>query len=312
MNYPLVGAFVLVLVAVLIGGVLWIASGGTLQKKYDTYLAIEEESVDGLVLNAPVKYNGVEVGKVSGIHLDAANPEKVQLTFGIERGTPVKTDTVAVLKTQGLTGIAYVELGGGSLESPALQPSERAPYPLIRTKASLGARLENVLTTVLTKLDHMSGSVDALLSDDNQASLKSALADIAAVSRTIAARRAVIDSGLVNAAKTADNSARVTAQLKPVIARIDRAAEAVEKMGKDVSAAGTATTQTVRAVGGEARTFSADVLPEVQRLFSELNDLSNSLRRLSEQTSRDPASLIRGRSAVPEGPGEGSTERRAP
>ena len=104
MNYTLVGAFVLVLGAALIGVVLWIASGGSVQRKYDLYLAIEEESVAGLNLNAPVKYNGVEVGKVKDIKLDPADPKRVRLMFAIERGTPVRQDTVAVLKTQGLTG----------------------------------------------------------------------------------------------------------------------------------------------------------------------------------------------------------------
>ncbi|MEO8102948.1 MAG: MCE family protein, partial [Betaproteobacteria bacterium] len=60
----MVGAFVLILGAALIAGVLWLASGGAFQKKYDLFLAVEEESVSGLNLNAPVKYNGVEVGKV--------------------------------------------------------------------------------------------------------------------------------------------------------------------------------------------------------------------------------------------------------
>jgi hypothetical protein len=106
---------------VLIAGVLWLASGGALQKKYDLYLAIEDESVAGLNLNAPVKYNGVDVGKVREIRLDPGNPERVNLLFAIERGTPIKEDTVAVLKTQGLTGIAYVELSGGARDAPPLR-----------------------------------------------------------------------------------------------------------------------------------------------------------------------------------------------
>ncbi len=64
MNYALVGGFVLLLGAVLIAGVLWLASGGAWQKKYDLYLAVENESVAGLNPDAPVKYNGVDVGKM--------------------------------------------------------------------------------------------------------------------------------------------------------------------------------------------------------------------------------------------------------
>jgi phospholipid/cholesterol/gamma-HCH transport system substrate-binding protein len=308
-NYTLVGAFVLLLAGVLIASVLWIASGGNLQRKYDTYLAIEDESVAGLSLNAPVKYNGVELGKVRDIQLDPENPERVRLTLAIESGAPIKIDTVAVLKTQGLTGIAYVELAGGSRDAPLLRASAQQPYPVIRTKPSLSARLENVLTNVLVKLDRTSSNIDALLSPENQGALKSALADIALVSHTIAARKDVIDAGILSAARTADNSARVTAQIGPLIDRIGLAADAVEKMGGDVSQAGMATTKTVNAVGAGAQRFTADTVPEIQRLMGELNDLSNSLRRLSEQTADDPAGLIWGRSPVPDGPGEAPIEQ---
>ena len=127
--------------------------------------SMTEESVVGLNLNAPDKHNGVEVGNVSDICLDPVNPEKVRLTFVIEHGTPIKADTAAVLKTQGLTGIAYVELSGGTRDAPLLQASAQEPYPVIRTKPPLSTRLESVLTTVLAKLDHTSSNVDALLCD---------------------------------------------------------------------------------------------------------------------------------------------------
>ena len=312
MNYALVGAFVLLLGAVLIGGVLWIASGGALHKKYDLYLAIEEESVAGLNLNAPVKYNGVEVGKVSDIHLDPTNPARVRLVFAIERGTPIKVDTVAVLKTQGLTGIAYVELGGSSRDAPPLEVSGQEPYPLIRTKPSLSARLENVLTTVLAKLDRTSSNIDTLLSDENLAALKSALEDIAAISHTIAARKDVIDAGIVNAARIADNGSRATAQLGAVVDRVGHAADALEKMGNDVSLTSASAAQAVNAVGSDAQRFADNTLPEVLRLLGELSELSNSLQRLSEQIARDPGALLRGRRPEPDGPGEASTQGPLP
>ena len=149
MNYALVGGFVLLLGAVLVAGALWLASGGAFQKKYDLYLAIEEESVAGLNLNAPVKFNGVDVGKVREIAIDPVHPERVNLLFAIERGTPIKDDTVAVLKTQGLTGIAYVELSGGARDAAPLHAKPGSDYPVIQTKPSLSARLENVLTLSL-------------------------------------------------------------------------------------------------------------------------------------------------------------------
>ena len=312
MNYAIVGAFVLVLGAVLIAGVLWLASGGAFQKKYDLYLAIEDESVAGLNLNAPVKYNGVDVGKVRDIQLDPANPERVRLIFAIERGTPIKEDTVAVLKTQGLTGIAYVELNGGARDAAPLRATTPGQLPVIRTKPSLSARLENVLTTVLAKLDSTSSNLNAILSDENRLAFKSALADIAAVSHTLAARKDTLDAGIVSAARTFNNGARVSAQLGPVIERISRSAEAVRKMGDETALASSNAGKTVDSVGADVKRFTAETLPELQRLLGEINVLSTSLRRLSEQTERNPAGLLFGRSPVPEGPGEASTEPRRP
>lgn len=300
----MVGAFVLVLGAVMVAVVLWLASGGAVQKKYDLYFAIVDESVAGLNLNAPVKHLGVDVGKVRDIRLDPANPERVNLVFAIERGTPVKTDTVAVLKTQGLTGITYVELSGGTRESAVLVARDGNPYPVIQTKPSLSARLENVLSSVLGKLDDTSNNINAILSKENQAAFSSALADIAAVSRTLASRKEALDAGIGNAARTLDNTARATAQIGPALERIGRSADAIEKMGNSVSRTSEGAGKTVDAVGADVKRFTSQTLPELERLMGELSALSTSLRRLSEQTERDPRGFIFGRKPVPAGPGE--------
>jgi phospholipid/cholesterol/gamma-HCH transport system substrate-binding protein len=303
-NYTLVGAFVLALGAAMIAVVLWLASGGAFQKKYDLYHAIEDESVAGLNLNAPVKNNGVDVGKVRDIKLDAANPERVILLLAIERGTSIKEDTVAVLKTQGLTGIAYVELSGSTRDSPPLGLLAGNAYPVIRTKHSLATRLENVLTNVLAKLESTSNNLNAMLGEDNRTSLKSALADIATVARTVAARKDTLDSSLVQAEKTFRNTATASAQIAPLVERIGRGADAIEKMGSDFSQTSASATQAVDAVGADVSRFTANTLPELQQLLSELGALTTSLRRLSEQTERDPRGLLFGRKPVANGPGE--------
>lgn len=307
MNYPLVGLFVLVLGAALIVAALWLASGGNLQKNFDLYLAVVDESVAGLNLNAPVKYSGVDVGKVQAIALDPGNPKRVNLLFAIERGTPIKVDTEAVLKTQGLTGIAYVELSAGAADAPLLRATAGGGYPVIRTKASLSARLENVLTSVLAKLDSTSNNVNALLSDENRAAFTRALADIATVAHTIAARKDTIDAGIRNAGRTFENGSRATAQIGPVIERIGRSADAIEKMGNEVARTSAGAGNTVNSVGADIKRFTAETLPVLERLLGELSVLTTSLRRLSEQTERDPRGLLFGHKPVADGPGESAT-----
>lgn len=307
MNYAIVGAFVLVLGAVFSAGVLWLASGGAYQKQYDLYLAIEDESVAGLNLNAPVKYNGVAVGKVQNIQLDPDNPEQVNLLFAIEQGTPIKEDTEAVLKTQGLTGIAYVELSGGTMGSPKLTAIAGSKYPLIRTKPSLSARLENVLTNVLAKLDSTTNIINSILSEENRAAFSSTLADIAIVTHTIAERKDTIDAGITSAARTFEKAAQVSVQIGPVIDKIRQSADAVKNMGDNVARTSISVGETVDLLGTDAKRLTSETLPEVERLLSELSVLTTSLRRLTEQTERDPRGLLFGRQPVPEGPGETTT-----
>ena len=93
---------------------LWLAAGRTAGKEYDSYLVYLTESVSGLNRQAPVKYRGVVVGLVREIALDPEELERVRVMLAIERGMPIKQDTVAMLSTQGLTGIAYLDLRAGA------------------------------------------------------------------------------------------------------------------------------------------------------------------------------------------------------
>ena len=302
-NYAVVGVFVLALSAVLIAGILWLAVGAGGKKHYELYMAIINESVAGLNLDATVKYLGVDVGKVRTIRLNPSNPQEVQLIFAIEQGTPIKEDTEAVLKTQGLTGIAYVELSGGTPDSPPLAAAP-GQYPIIHTKPSLSTRLENILTTVLAKLDRTAANVNALFDDENREEVKKILANASVVMSTIASQKAEIAGLITRAAKTADHAERAAAHIDPMLARISKSADALEKMANEAGLASTSTKKTAEDVGTGVRQFTGETLPEIERLLGELNVLSASLRRLSDQTEQNPSSLLRGRQPIPLGPGE--------
>jgi phospholipid/cholesterol/gamma-HCH transport system substrate-binding protein len=303
-NYSLVGAFVLVLGAALVMGVLWLASGLGGQQKMDTYQAAIEESVAGLNVDAPVKYLGVDVGKVSRIAVDRQNSQQVRLHFLIERGTPIKTDSVAVLKTQGLTGIAYVELSGGSASAlPLLAGADGVP-PTIPFKMSLSARLENVLSNVLANIDRVSNNLNAMFDADNRAALKSTLADVATLAHALAAQQGAIRTGLQDAARTAQLAAKAGEQLGPTLARISTSAEAVQSMAEVANAASARAGRAADAAASSVQQLSNETLPDLSRLMSELAVLSASLRQLSEQTTSHPSSLLTGKPTPRPGPGE--------
>jgi phospholipid/cholesterol/gamma-HCH transport system substrate-binding protein len=117
---------------------------------------------------------------------------------------------------------------------------------------------------------------------------------------------------VLNAARTLANTSRASVQLEPVIDRLGRGADAVEKMGNEVAKTSTSVGKTVNSIGTDLKRFTAETLPELERLLGELSVLSSSLRRLTEQTERNPSGLLFGRKPVPEGPGESSTGATQP
>ncbi|MDO9372077.1 MAG: MlaD family protein [Gammaproteobacteria bacterium] len=303
-RFAAVGIFVLALSAALIGSVLWLSSGNSYRKDYDVYQTYMKESVSGLNLNAPVRYHGVEVGRVQKIALAPGNGEQVQLTLAIERGTPVKEDTVAVLQTQGLTGIAFVDLTGGSRDSPPLRQQAGEKYPVIKTGPSLMTRLDSALTALLTNLNRTSENLNALMDEDNRRAVKTTLADIKVLSSTLAARSAAIDSSLTNAARTMENTARLSEELPQLAQRVQRSADAFDRMANEVARAGTSASGVFDGARTDVQQFTGETLPEVHQLVTELRDLTGSLRRFSDQLEQNPSTLLYGKPAAKRGPGE--------
>lgn len=303
-SYAVVGAFVLVLSAAIIGGVLWISSGRAAGKNYDTYLAYFTESVSGLNRRAPVKYKGVDVGSVQEIGLDQSDPQRVQLVLGIEHNVPIKRDTVAVLSVQGLTGIAFVDLEGGSRESPLLKPQEPGRYPIIATRPSLLRRLDTAVSALVADVSQTAQSINLLLDKDTRTALQQAIRDFETAAHVIAGRSQAIDNGLVSGARAMENGARGTERLAEVVAQIGRSANAVEHAAEETASAA----QAVGSAAGDASSglagLRAETLPELQRLIAEVRTVTASLGRVAQKLDRNPSALLTGREATPLGPGE--------
>ena len=303
-NYLLVGLFALVLSAAMILGVLWLSAGKSYNRPYTLYVAYINESVSGLNQNAPVKYRGVEVGQVRSISLDKSNPEQVRLEFAIDQGVPIKADTVATLKSQGLTGIAYIDLSGGSSNSLLLEPSTSPPYPVIRTAPSLLGRLDTGLSSLLTNLNKTTESINTLLDEENRKSLKQALAGIASLSSTLAAHKAELDKSVTNTALTLENAAKLSTQFPQLIEKIGRTTEALEKMAKETTRTSASVRTVFEDVAPNAKRFANEGLPELERAMVSLREMVISLQRVSEQIEQNPSVLLRGKEERHRGPGE--------
>ncbi len=302
-NNALVGLFVIVFGAAWLAVTLWLALGD-LSIQYTTYRVYMDESVSGLYHDAPVKYRGVDVGKVTGIDLNPAVPDQVQLTLDVVSTTPIRVDTLAELAVQGLTGIAFVDLKGGSLDSPMLVAKGGEEYPVIGSSPSFFARLDTSGTELIAGLNVMVNSLVKLMDADGRRSLKEIITNIHTITTTVANRKQEIDHSLVNASRILENGAVATERLEPLLAQLDETAQSFQAMADRVGEASGSLNRYVEGSGSGVQQFSQQTLPEVGVLISELRALADSLKGISEKLEDDPRALLYGSALEAPGPGE--------
>lgn len=302
-NYALVGAFAIMLGISFVILMLWLAGRGY-YLEYDTYLAYVRESVSGLSIDAPVKYRGVEVGKVKEIRLAPGNPEVVTLTLDIQRGTPIKEDTMALLSVQGVTGIAFLDLTGGSRNSPLLEAKPGEPYPVIKTEPSLFKRLDTTLNSVVAKFNGLAESANAVLDQDNRQALKNILANVDSVTSVLAEHSASLSAGMDSLAKTAESTGKVSAELGETLPRFASAAEALEKMTQEFTRTGQQVNTLLRENRQGLSGLTRQTLPDFTQLITELRQVTGNLNRLTQLLEQQPNALLFGRRTPPPGPGE--------
>jgi len=315
-NYVIVGLFVALLGAATLAGVLWLGKTD-FRDAYDRYYAFMRESVAGLSVNSTVKYRGVDVGRVKEIALSPENPEEVRLVLDIARGTPIKTDTIAVLETQGLTGLATLNLTGGSRDAPPLQATEGQEYPVIKTGPSLFFRLDEAisrllsekgLTKLLEDLDAVARSVADLMDEENRARFKQTMKNLSEAAQTVAAHRTQLERGLSGAAQTGESLAKMTASLNEqiplLLGRVNKSALALQRMTDELAQTSKVVGSVVNETKPEIQQFSRQTIPELSLLVGELRQLTATLQRVAREIEREPNALVFGRGPQPRGPGE--------
>jgi phospholipid/cholesterol/gamma-HCH transport system substrate-binding protein len=309
-NYALVGLFVLALSAVFVAAVTWLATAGD-EKAYDAYEAYTAESVSGLSPKAPVKYRGVDVGRVRDIALDRDNPERVRLLLEIERGTPIKVDTVAVLATQGVTGLAFVDLTGGSRDAAPLAAGPGQPYPEIRTGPSLLMRIDTAATTLLTQLGQVARDLSiatdrmtALLDPETVASAGGTLRNLERVTRVLAERVGDLGDGIGDGRVVLANWAKASQDLPVLVGSLKDGAASLQEALGSVNRAASGVDRMVGDTRKDLVRASTDTLAQLEALLVELQQLTRTFQRLGADIERDPNLLLFGRRGREKGPGE--------
>lgn len=158
-NYTLVGAFVLVFVSLTVGLTLWMSydQGKTEYLPYVTYF---QDSVSGLNERAAVKYRGVPIGYVERIRLESEPQERVRLELQLQADVLIRTDTVATLQHQGITGLLYLDLESQQQGEPLVTSNARPA--VIQSRPSRLIELSELLTSTLHEVSSLASSLNQL------------------------------------------------------------------------------------------------------------------------------------------------------
>ncbi|MBC7103142.1 MAG: MCE family protein [Parvibaculum sp.] len=293
-NNVLIGAFTLAAIVGIFLFLLWV-SGVQINKQFAYYRIVFDGSVSGLSESGPVQYNGLPVGKVTDLRLMDNNPNKVVAIIEIDARTPVKEDSIAQLELSGLTGVAFIQLTGGSPESAPLVAKPDQDYPVIRAAPS---SLQDLLKSGPETLQNANELIEELnkLVAENRRSVNEALSNLAVMSKALA-----------------DSSDDVTVALKQIseasrhLNSIGRSAD--DLMKDDVKAFIGDAREAARAYREVAEELDAVLkqsgpglgagLSQLPQLVAETRSLVSSLDRIASRAEDDPARFFAGRN-VPE------------
>jgi phospholipid/cholesterol/gamma-HCH transport system substrate-binding protein len=263
-------------------------------------------SVQGLIIGSLVKYRGVEVGRVVRIRINPTDLGSVLVDVKIREGVPVKKDMTALMAYVGLTGQKYIEISGGSLESPNLPA-----HGEIGTGRGLGEKAEDIVKNFETTAER----INEVLSPENVAKFTAFLDHTEQTSATLSdvlqSRRQAIENTLSSFEKASAEFAQAVARLTPLTGDLDHLVRSIESSSQET-------------LGNISRRFSDEELGQVikdvkdflatadvslkkvesvlleqqsdlQRTFANLGQAVENLARFSREIADEPSAILRTR-----------------
>lgn len=312
-HHVLIGAFALAVLAAAMGFAMWIGKAA-LDRQWNIYRVIFEESVTGLGVGGAVQYNGIQVGEVRRLQLDPADPSKVWATIRVGAEVPVRTDTIARLAFTGVTGVAIIQLSGGTPEAGLLGGSEEAPG-IIQAQPSAIAQLLSSSEDIASTTSQVLVRINRLLSDQNMQRVASTLEHIETLSRAAAESESDIRTVLGEAANASRRLAELLDSAESAMRRLDdglvRAEGALGRELPELSAKLNASLDAIERLSGDSAAlvadnraaltqFSQQGLAQVGPALSELRALLEEWRRISQQLEQSPSGFVLGRGQLPE------------
>ena len=308
-SYVFIGAFTLLAIFAGLGFFLWLAQI-EINKTYTQYDILFDQA-GGLSQSSPVRFNGVDVGKVLKIALDRNEESKVRVRIEVSANTPIRQGTEATLSSQGVTGVGFVGLEGGTTDDPRLPidpvtevaeiPSKpTAVQSLIEDAPDLLKQAQTVLDNVgqfttqknadhvaqiLANLDKSSGQLTSLMDDLSKAS--GSLSDAA---DKIASFSDKLDSVATNADGVITNADGAITEARKAVATINTSLADVQGAVGDFRKAMADARSTLANIDD----FAAKGLPQFTAIGENGSRLIQDLSKLVAKIERDPPRFFLG------------------
>jgi phospholipid/cholesterol/gamma-HCH transport system substrate-binding protein len=316
-NYVTVGVFTLVALLLAFGFVYWSARFGDRSETVSVTIRIPG-SAAGLGRGSAILFNGIRVGEVRAVFLDADNPTVAIAEGLIDMRSPLKPSTRAALGIQGLTGQAYIEFKGGSPEEPNLIGATDGPIEIdadpsflndvVDAARTLVNRAGAVLSTFEKTIADISGPVTATARNAETFSAALAarsgdidefLASTGELAKTLggASERLQVTLGKVDAVidavdpetvrKTLENAEIISSRLADGSKGLEELIASLQKAGENANATIARIDELVRAVPpGDVSTIVADIKGASGQAATVMADASAAAKAASELVER--------------------------
>lgn len=285
-NYVMVGAAVLIGIALVFLAVLFFTKK---QDDTDDYDIIFRERVSGLSVGAAVSFNGIQKGTVQSLTISPDDPSVVIARIRVDDDTPVKTDTKAELELVGFTGLAIIQLVGGSREEPKLKDVTRG---VPRIEADAGG-----IAQILAGSNKIIASANELLSEENTQAFARILSNVATLTGALAAQDENITTTMQNlataSAKLAETSETLDNLLKDdgadTVAEAQATLEETKKLMVELRGAVAENREAIRV-------FTDQGLAQMGPAVAEARQMFKSLDQVLREIDRDPRGYLLGES----------------
>lgn len=314
-NYTLIGFFVLLGVSLITVFGYWLIKPSK-EVEMQTYAIYFDESVLGLNLDAPVKYRGISVGKVTHLGINPKNSEQVEVLISVLKSTPIKTSTVAQLTSQGITGLSYINLSHIGDSSLPIKAHDKNGYPVIKTIPSLLIQLENSFGDISLSLSEALNRTSELLKEENRRSASILLDESTAFMSKL--NGALDENTIDNFRQSMKNLSSISQKIGAMLPQIEALVDKSAKWEDNISASFASVANSYKTIESSMDTFkkavqnkeisikdvAQDILPAIEGTLLEVQGSVIRAREILERYDRSPGDILFMQEQVKKGPGE--------